>query len=292
MEKLTSDQFSLLSTIFAKYWNQDDDCEKIKELVNKIPSLDYYQEYSLSPLASAVSFNDISTVKYLLDSGADPNYTFSSDRFTALKTAARHNHHQILQILLDCGADPNIENDSNLVALDIACDCEALECVNILIPITDKKYFVSAYACTPNDAIRQKIQDFDPDREWNKVHYNPGPFTCERLRWTTPPKIKDQILHQTWELLRAYVENPSTDPNYAWDEVTYVWNMYDNPQNFFKDGKFFLCSTQKSRIKKIFGYYPELVTKYPLVWNYVSTETLACEGCEYCYSNTISDSEE
>lgn len=82
-----------------------------------------------TPLCTAISKGDLSTVKKFIEYGADVNER--SNDMTPLMIAARYNNVEIMEYLLSKGADINFKNDSGMTALKSAIasnakDAEAL----------------------------------------------------------------------------------------------------------------------------------------------------------------------
>lgn len=63
-----------------------------------------------TPLVLAAERNHVDMVKYLLDAGADPNYT-DKRKDTALHAAAKMNYVEVARLLLAAGADHKAKND-------------------------------------------------------------------------------------------------------------------------------------------------------------------------------------
>lgn len=70
-------------------------------------------------MSNAIVNGDANTVRFLLDSGTDPNI---KDRFeeTPLTNSSKEGLTEIIKILLEYGADPNIRRDDGMTALDLA----------------------------------------------------------------------------------------------------------------------------------------------------------------------------
>jgi uncharacterized protein len=88
-----------------------------------------------TPLTLAAFEGRVKIVKYLLDVGADPNYS-ASNGWTPLIAAANDGRKRVVEILLDAGANPNLADANGKTALHHLCFCPrkvAPEIVSILI---------------------------------------------------------------------------------------------------------------------------------------------------------------
>jgi uncharacterized protein len=70
-------------------------------------------------------------VKLVLAAGADPNVQ-QQGGYTALQSAAMHNHVEMIKALLKAGADRSIRNDEGLTAADMALKAGATESAELL----------------------------------------------------------------------------------------------------------------------------------------------------------------
>jgi hypothetical protein len=73
-----------------------------------------------TPLHSAVSNNRISTVKLLIDQGANINQQCECNGDTPLHAAAQNGYYGIVKVLIEAGADKTILNNKNKTAYDLA----------------------------------------------------------------------------------------------------------------------------------------------------------------------------
>lgn len=78
------------------------------------PSLDIADSDGWTPLLYAAKAQASTSVKYLLQRGADPNVA-QSDGFTALYLAAQENNHLICEMLLQAGADPRLAGGTQVL---------------------------------------------------------------------------------------------------------------------------------------------------------------------------------
>jgi uncharacterized protein len=85
---------------------------------------------TVTPLCTAISKGDFSTVKKFIEYGADVNE--KSNDMTPLMIAARYNNIEILEYLLSKGADMNFRNDSGMTALKCAAVSNAKEAEALL----------------------------------------------------------------------------------------------------------------------------------------------------------------
>jgi ankyrin repeat protein len=68
----------------------------------------------------AVTYSNISMVKYILDQGIDVNKTQRKSGFTSLMCAACYGRNEVVKILLENGADKNITDAKGFNATDFA----------------------------------------------------------------------------------------------------------------------------------------------------------------------------
>ena len=103
--------------------------DRVKELVGKDPSLanrvtDYNSYYpgSGSPLRNAAMGGHLEIVKFLLESGADPNLNEEgiAPHGAALHAASAGRHYEVAKLLLEHGANPNGEVESSADCLSFA----------------------------------------------------------------------------------------------------------------------------------------------------------------------------
>ena len=85
---------------------------------------------TVSPLCTAISKGDISTVKKFIEYGADVNER--SNDMTPLMIAARYNNVEILEYLLSKGAELNARNESGMTALKCAVNSNAKDAEALL----------------------------------------------------------------------------------------------------------------------------------------------------------------
>ncbi|KAF4463661.1 Ankyrin repeat domain-containing 17 [Fusarium albosuccineum] len=85
-----------------------------------------------TPLINVATFFDESSIRAIIDAGADINLA-DEDGNTALMEAAQVGDAEAVQILLDKGADVLLKNHDNQNALQIALEMDSTECVKILV---------------------------------------------------------------------------------------------------------------------------------------------------------------
>ena len=73
-----------------------------------------------SPLHTAAANNYPSTVKILIDHGANINQRSECNGDTPLHLAASNGYYEVVKVLIDAGADKTILNDKNKTAFDLA----------------------------------------------------------------------------------------------------------------------------------------------------------------------------
>lgn len=85
---------------------------------------------SNSPLHVAISKGDITSVKKIIEYGADVN-KLSKD-LSPLMLAAHYKNVEIIKILLSHGAEPLMKNEKGFTALNYAQFSKATDCITIL----------------------------------------------------------------------------------------------------------------------------------------------------------------
>ena len=90
--------------------------ERIKELMDYINTKD---AYGINALMHALIFNNLESVEFLLENGADVN-SIDYEYQTPLIYAVQKNNAEIVKLLISKGADINFKDARNRTALDIA----------------------------------------------------------------------------------------------------------------------------------------------------------------------------
>jgi len=93
--------------------------EIVRYLIDAGADINYTSSDGVSVLHKAALNGSVSTVKLLLERGAYVNERQVTGT-TALMLAVTNGHNKIVEILLDAGADPNIKYESGRTALDYA----------------------------------------------------------------------------------------------------------------------------------------------------------------------------
>ncbi|HAQ60804.1 TPA: hypothetical protein DCR49_02180 [Candidatus Delongbacteria bacterium] len=112
------------------------DYDILNLLLSKGISIDFRGRSSESALIYAVKMEDLKLVKYILDKGADANYTreYRSSKFVpALGIAVENRSYELIKLLLNNGADINVRNYKKQTPVDIAFLNFDLHALNILL---------------------------------------------------------------------------------------------------------------------------------------------------------------
>lgn len=98
------------------------DLEKVKQIVRASPkvNLNFVDKDELSPLQHACHIGDVEFTRFLLDNGADVNFTDRKDRYTPLMFAAISSKEDVVRLLLERGANTTVENCVNRTAAQMA----------------------------------------------------------------------------------------------------------------------------------------------------------------------------
>ena len=92
--------------------------ERIKELMDYI-DINTKDTYRINALMHALIFNNLESVEFLLENGADVN-SIDYEYQTPLIYAVQKNNAEIVKLLISKGADINFKDARNRTALDIA----------------------------------------------------------------------------------------------------------------------------------------------------------------------------
>lgn len=106
--------------IFEAIENKEFD--KVIEIVRANPklNLNFVDKDDLSPLQHACHIGDVDFTKFLLDSGADVNYTNRKDGYTPLMFAAISSKDGVVRLLLERGVVTTVENCVKRTAAQMA----------------------------------------------------------------------------------------------------------------------------------------------------------------------------
>ncbi|MEI0798509.1 ankyrin repeat domain-containing protein [Brachyspira intermedia] len=94
------------------------DIERIKELMDYV-DINTKDAYGINALMHALIFNNLESVEFLLENGADVN-SIDYEYQTPLMYAVQKNNAEIVKLLISKGADINFKDARNRTALDIA----------------------------------------------------------------------------------------------------------------------------------------------------------------------------
>ncbi|NDD54617.1 hypothetical protein EBZ39_12205 [bacterium] len=90
-------------------------------LLNRGANINQHNASGNTPLYEAVSHNNATMVRFLLNRGANPNIPCTNARAEApLHCAARSNHSEIATLLLEARANPNIQDAAQRTPLELA----------------------------------------------------------------------------------------------------------------------------------------------------------------------------
>ena len=208
--------------------------ERVNQAIEAEVDLNAYHPGSLPALICAACNNNLKIADTLLVNGADVNVA-TADRKTALKTAAMYKHTDMVKLLLQYGADPNYEKNGQ-VALTIACDNSTeqdAELIEILMKVTDRKYYQKAYECCHVESLRKLIKSLAPDMAFTEPEDGFGGETYKKNQlYETPPKHK--LYLQLWSILTMY-EAMETNPNRTFPAVLYKTAMMQMPEIYQED---------------------------------------------------------
>lgn len=106
--------------IFEAIGNKD--LKKVEQIVreNSKVNLNFVDKDELSPLQHACHIGDVEFTRFLLDNGADVNYTDRKDRYTPLMFAAISSKEDVVKLLLERGVDTTAENSVKRTASQMA----------------------------------------------------------------------------------------------------------------------------------------------------------------------------
>jgi len=142
---------------------------KAIELIESGP--DHRNAHGESLLTIASYTNDIQTVKYLIEHGADPNLANGDRNNTPLHRAVDNFHIDIVEYLLGHGADPNVVNAYGHTSLHRAVYPKAsIPIIKMLLDCGVDKYHVDNGGVDAskkarewnNDEAAQFIESYDP----------------------------------------------------------------------------------------------------------------------------------
>ena len=186
--------------------------DEIKQVVESGINPDEYPSGSMPAITAAACYNHYEIAEYLLSKGANPN-NYTPDRLSALKSAAKQKNLAMVTLLLNNGAEPDYDRNGN-VALTLACDGaeeKDVELIEVLLKVTDKKYYQRAYDCSHNETVRNLIKSHWPENTFTEPVDGFGGTTYKQnQQYNTPPK--HIVAAQMWHLL-SILELQSTDPN-------------------------------------------------------------------------------
>lgn len=169
-----------INLIHAAYSN---DLETVKKLIESGVDPNDFDPNNMSALisASCSMFNFKEMCEYLLLHGANPNL-YTTDKLSALKSAAKHQNLDIIKMLLEYGADPNFEKNGH-VALNIFFDQDhpepfekSKEFLQLVVPLTDEKYYQQTYNNIIDVNLRNYMKELTPHFQYK----DPDMFGSEK----------------------------------------------------------------------------------------------------------------
>jgi ankyrin repeat protein len=202
----------------------------VREIIESGISPDAYSDVGTSPLIYAAMYGTEETIEYLLSVGADIDLCAADeyDRLlNALRTVCKTKRLSIAKLLLVHQANPNLENSQGLTAIHMLCDNGTDECkevLELLLPITDKKYLQKAYQFCSNSVLKRAVHDYCQTHEIALVEPKRfgGSEYLDFQRADTPPT--DRLRRQLWKCLNYYIESES-DPNESFDTAMLVHQL-------------------------------------------------------------------
>ena len=104
--------------------------ETVKKMIQTEVDLNKHYEPGYTPLCTAIKFNQLKIVVFLINQGADPK--IMSNKKTPLMFAAKYGHLAIAKLLIEKGADKRTLSPKGLSALDYAYKYDKAELVTLL----------------------------------------------------------------------------------------------------------------------------------------------------------------
>jgi len=224
--------------------------DQVKKIIESGVNPDDYTGHSQPAIIFASAYGNYEIVEYLLSKGGNPN-NYTHDKLSALKSAADIGNLKIVKLLLKFGADPNYERNGN-VALTLACDSVHQginkELIELLLPITDKKYYQRAYEYCTDIEMRNMIKDLAQEITFtDPVDGYGGPKYKEKQHYETPPT--NPLIRQCWELVGMYIDTfGKDDPNRAFWMILVRCGLSDSGD----DGTVQLARDDKNQLKRLF----------------------------------------
>lgn len=102
-----------------------------------------------SQFQTAVQFNDLTTIKYLLSNGLDCDVRLGTNNTPALCLASKSGNLEVVRLLVNNGCSVNQADMSGQTALHFACSNMFLEIARILIANRANLNTANSYGCTP-----------------------------------------------------------------------------------------------------------------------------------------------
>ncbi len=250
--------------VSAAYTNK---LNKVQEIIESGIHPNDWTGSSMPAIIAASIDGNTDIVDYLLKQGADPNI-YTEDRLSALKSAVKHNHYQTTKLLIVSGADPNYERN-NATALMVAADNGAKECVELLLPVTDERYYQKAFEYSSTQEIRDIVKSFAPDVQ--DVQAFGGPDTKLYIKYNTPPT--DPVGKQLWDLFTILMEK-ETSPNTLFEYSLYRCSLSADRDSVVSVEDALNNLGEKIRKDFDFLFYEEkdLCEKYPEIYEHIRKE--------------------
>lgn len=131
---LTDDEYMELSGALT-----DGKLDVVKRYIDKDPSLLSYNFYAWQPLQMATNHNQLATVKYLVEKGANKDYVHPVSKMTAFHLAAFNGFDDEVKYLAASGADINKKLKGGVSLIRVIKDEGNTKMVDLLISLGVKE---------------------------------------------------------------------------------------------------------------------------------------------------------
>lgn len=153
LEFLLSKGFKM-STKSLKRWDtviRNGNPLMLKYLIDNGCEIQARNDRGESIISKAALYGKLEIVKYLIQCGADVDYTLGYTQYTALHNASINGHLEIVKFLVESGANVNMSSLDRWTPLHIACIKNNQEISRYLILKGANKYKEDVYGKTPID---------------------------------------------------------------------------------------------------------------------------------------------